>query len=179
MNIEEVFKKTYECDLYVLHKIEICNENNIIIDFKFVYDIYKKIKEYEDYINDIYNKNIYFDINDPNITPSIMYGGLFYIMYIQSDLLKTFLNSVSEKRKKLSEVEMQIKKMIQSKEYYASFYYIHLIQFEDLSKEILFYKDLLDNNIVHFPSIIELVICDVYELYNHFYFIKHTLDKLK
>ena len=154
-NIIESYTIRY--DTFLVNKIEECNNDESLINFQYVYEIYMKIKVYSKYIDDVYNENLEFDKNHPEITPSVLYGGLFYIIYIKSSIYRDFLNNISEIRNKLEVIESQMSMMIENKEYYASFYYINLILFKDIQREVTFFKDVFHENLSNFDFLENII----------------------
>jgi hypothetical protein len=149
----KVLEKTKIIDLYLLEMIQKAEKMNYI-SLNYVMDIYKSIEKYILYLNDTYMNHLEFNPTDEDITPSVLMGALFYLLYSKSTLFKDFEKSIDEKLYTLKSLESEIQSMIENKEYYYSFYYINRLKIEKMFQEIDFFYKICVGNLCNFENII-------------------------
>jgi len=149
----QVLEKTKVIDYYLLEMIQKAEKMNYV-SLKYVMDIHKNIEKYIIYLYETYMNHLEFNPADEEITPSVLMGALFYLLYSKSTLFQDFEKSIDEKLCNLKTLEYEIQTMIENKEYYYSFYYINRLKIEKMFEEIDFFYKICVGNLCNFENII-------------------------
>lgn len=174
----QVLKKTELIDYYVLEMIQKTDNMNYI-SLSYVMDIYENIEKYILYINNIYINHFEFNPYEDDISPNVLTGALFYLLYSKSTLYNDFISSIDEKFEKLNNLEFEINKMIENKEHFYSMYYINRIKLEQMFNEIDFFYKMCIGNISNFENIISPTIDKVSKLHEYSRQMCILIEKIK